>query len=87
MVQENIKQCHMKLIFLIPNLDAFSECQETRNSCLKLCVRILIHMTGIKTLVSRKNSVNLRKDVYLKPVFFSLFFFFACALRVRFLKI
>jgi len=37
----------------MPDLDAYSECQETTNSCLKLSVRILIYMTRIETLDSR----------------------------------
>ena len=72
----------MKLAFLIPNLYAYSECQETTNSCLKLSVRILIYKMGINTLDSRNYNVTLHKDVCLKPIFF-----FSCALHFSFFKI
>jgi len=64
-----------------PDLDAYSDCQETANFCLKLSVKILIYMKGIKTLNSRNYSVTLHKAVCLKTAFFSY------ALHLRFLKI
>ena len=58
--------------FLIPDLDAYSEFQESTSFCSKLNVRILGFMWRIRTLDSRSYSFTLHKAACLKTFFFSV---------------